>query len=89
MIIRKDNLESIGGPSFLKAAVGKRSFRYFVSRVSMAVANTALAAYSAIVFVLFDFQFMPGLLAELRHNRFDFSGVYLSYSGCFHRMVYT
>lgn len=60
--IRKDNIESIGGPGFLKAAVGKRSFRYFVSRISMAVANTALAAYSAIVFVLFDFQFVPGLL---------------------------
>ena len=64
VIIRKENLESIGGPGFLRAAVGKRSFRYFVSRVSMAVANTALAAYSAIVFVLFDFQFMPGLLSS-------------------------
>jgi amino acid transporter len=63
-ITNKNNLDSVGGPAFLKAAAGKRSFRYFVSRVSMAVANTALAAYSTIVFALFDFQFMPGLLAS-------------------------
>ncbi|HVB11997.1 MAG TPA: hypothetical protein VNE86_02605 [Nitrososphaerales archaeon] len=63
-ITSKNNLDSVGGPAFLKAAAGKRSFRYFVSRVSMAVANTALAAYSTIVFALFDFQFMPGLLAS-------------------------
>lgn len=63
-ITKKNNLDSVGGPAFLKAAAGKRSFRYFVSRVSMAVANTALAAYSVIVFALFDFQFMPGLLSR-------------------------
>lgn len=61
-ILRRNNLDSVGGPAFLRAATGKSSFRYFASRVSMAVANTTLAAYSAIVFVLFDFQFMPRLL---------------------------
>ena len=63
-ILHRNNLDSVGGPSFLKAAAGKRSLRYFVSRVSMSVANIALSAYCAIIFVLFDFQFMPGLLSS-------------------------
>ena len=59
---RKRGLESVGGPSFTRVAVGVRSVRYFVSRVSMWVANTALAAYSQIVFLVFDFDYLPGIL---------------------------
>lgn len=58
-------LDSVGGPSFTKAATGGRSVRYFISRLSMWVANTALAAYSKIVFIVFDFELMPGILANL------------------------
>lgn len=64
LITKRNKLDSVGGPGFLRAAVGKRSFRYFFSRVSMAVGNIAVAAYSAIVFVLFDFQVLPGILAS-------------------------
>ena len=53
----------VGGPSFPRVASGPRSVRYFVSRVSMWVANTALAAYTKIVFLIFDFIFMPQILA--------------------------
>ena len=53
----------VGGPSFAKAAGGTRSVRYFVSRVSMWIANTALAAYTKIVFLIFDFIFMPQILS--------------------------
>jgi amino acid transporter len=56
-------LEGVGGPSFVKVAVGKKSVRYFLSRLSMWVANTALAAYTKIVFLVFDFVFMPSILA--------------------------
>jgi len=59
---RKRGLEAVGGPSFTKVAVGVRSVRYFVSRVSMWVANTALAAYSKIVFLIFDFDYLPRIL---------------------------
>jgi len=59
---RKRGLEAVGGPSFTKVAVGIRSVRYFVSRVSMWVANTALAAYSKIVFLVFDFDYLPKIL---------------------------
>ena len=59
---RKQGLESVGGPSFTRVAVGVRSVRYFVSRVSMWVANTALAAYSQIVFLIFDFDYLPNIL---------------------------
>lgn len=62
LITKKNKLDSVGGPSFLRAAVGKRSFRYFFSRFSMAVGNIAVSAYSAIVFVLFDFEVLPGIL---------------------------
>ena len=62
LIARQENLPGVGGPAFTKLATGTRSVRYFISRLSMAVANTALAAYSAIVFVLFDFQYIPVIL---------------------------
>ena len=62
---RKRGLEAVGGPSFTKVAVGVRSVRYFVSRVSMWVANTALAAYSKIIFLVFDFDYLPGILKGL------------------------
>jgi amino acid transporter len=57
-------LEGVGGPSFTKLAAGTRSVRYFVSRVSMWVANTALAAYTKIVFLIFvlDPPFLPAIL---------------------------
>jgi len=57
--------EGVGGPSFVKLAVGRRSVRYFISRLSMWVANTALAAYTKIVFIVFDFDFMPQILSAL------------------------
>ena len=57
-------LGAVGGPSFTKAATGGRSVRYFISRLSMWIANTALAAYSKIVFVVFDFELMPQVLAN-------------------------
>jgi amino acid transporter len=60
---RKENLGALGGPSFTKIAAGARSLRYFLARLTMFIANTALAAYSAIVFVLFDFQYIPSILS--------------------------
>jgi amino acid transporter len=62
---RRLGLEGVGGPSFVRLAAGKRSVRYFISRLSMWVANTALAAYTKIVFIVFDFDFMPQILARL------------------------
>ena len=56
-------LDTVGGPSFARVASGARSVRYFVSRVSMWVADTALAAYTKIVFLVFDFLFIPKILA--------------------------
>jgi amino acid transporter len=63
-------LGGVGGPSFTKVAVGTRSVRYFVSRLSMWVANTALAAYTKIVFLIFvlDPPFLPAIL-----NAYGFS----------------
>jgi hypothetical protein len=61
---KKENLGALGGPSFTKIAAGSRSMRYFLARLTMFIGNTALAAYSAIVFVLFDFEYMPSILSE-------------------------
>ncbi len=63
-VLRSDALAAVGGPAFVQTAVGVRSARYFVSRLSMAIANTALAAYCMIVFVLFDFEVLPVLLGN-------------------------
>jgi amino acid transporter len=60
---KRENLGALGGPSFTKIAAGARSMRYFLARLTMFVGNTALAAYSAIVFVLFDFQYIPSILS--------------------------
>lgn len=58
-------LDAVGGPSFVRIAAGTRSVRYFLSRISMWIANTALAAYSQIVFVIFDFSYLPGILSSV------------------------
>jgi len=59
----RKGLPMVGGPSFTQLACGTRSVRYFLSRVSMWIANTALAAYSKLVFVIFDIEIFPGILA--------------------------
>lgn len=64
-------LGGLGGPSFTKLACGTRSARYFISRLSMWVANTALAAYSKIIFIIFDFEVMPPVLARLGVSGMD------------------
>jgi amino acid transporter len=62
VIAEEMGLESVGGPSFTRVACGKRSLRYFLSRVSMWVSNTTLAAYSKLVFLIFDLDVLPGIL---------------------------
>ncbi|AKA48220.1 hypothetical protein IX51_02875 [uncultured archaeon] len=58
------NLDSVGGPSFVRSATGPKSLRYFLTRLSLWLANTALAAYSALLFSDFDFQIFPGVLSS-------------------------
>ena len=67
---RSLGLAGVGGPSFTKVAVGTRSVRYFVSRLSMWVSNTALAAYTKIVFLIFvlDRHYLPAVLGALGMN---------------------
>lgn len=57
-------LEAVGGPAFSRGALGSRSLRYFITRFSMWIANTALAAFSSIFFVLFAFELVPTLLGN-------------------------
>jgi amino acid transporter len=58
-------LDAVGGPAFSREALGQRSLRYFITRFSMWIANTALAAFSSIFFVLFAFSVIPALLSGL------------------------
>ena len=60
--VKARGLTAVGGPAFVRAATGTRSARYFIARVSMALANTALAAYCVLVFVVFTFGYLPNLL---------------------------
>ncbi|KAA8923545.1 MAG: APC family permease [Thermoplasma sp.] len=59
------DLNALGGPSFIRTAYGRQSLRYFISRFSMWIANTSLAAFSVIYFVEFTFNVISPLLSEL------------------------
>ncbi len=61
-VLKTNGLPAVGGPAFVRVAVGLRSARYFIARFSMAVANTALAAYCVLVFAVFVFGYLPALL---------------------------
>jgi amino acid transporter len=78
-------LGGVGGPSFTKVAVGTRSVRYFVSRLSMWVSNTALAAYTKIVFLIFvlDPQYLPAILRAYGLSPFFSSLTIYSVAGAF------
>ncbi|MEM3675945.1 MAG: amino acid permease [Thermoplasmataceae archaeon] len=60
-----NEIEAVGGPGFVRASTSERSARYFVSRLSMWIANTALAAFSAIYLVTFSIRIMPSILGAL------------------------
>jgi hypothetical protein len=76
-------LDAMGGPSFTKVASGARSVRYFIARLSMWIANTALAAYSKIVFIVFDFELMPGILANFGITGFAQTAIVWAITGIF------
>ena len=78
-------LEGVGGPSFTKVAAGTRSVRYFVSRVSMWVSNTALAAYTKIVFLIFvlDPQYLPAILNAYGFSSFQSDLIIYTVAGAF------
>ncbi len=59
------DIESVGGPTFVKTATGDKSARYFITRFSLWIANTSLAAFSALYFVTFSFVTFPRILEGL------------------------
>jgi hypothetical protein len=79
----KRGLDAMGGPSFTKLASGARSVRYFIARLSMWIANTALAAYSKIVFIVFDFALMPGILSNFGIYGTEQTAIVWSITGMF------
>ena len=81
--VRLKGMHAVGGPSFVKMAIGPSSVRYFISRFSMWIANTALAAFSAIFFVEFNFQVIPGILTALGYTGLLNSIVVYSITGIF------
>ena len=81
--IRLNKMHAVGGPSFVKMAIGPGSVRYFISRFSMWIANTALAAFSAIFFVEFNFQVIPGILTDLGYKGLLNSIIVYSITGIF------
>lgn len=61
----KNNVDIVGGPGFVKMVTREKSLRYFISRFSMWIANTALAAFSAIFLFTFTFSTLPAILEGL------------------------
>ncbi|SJK85108.1 APC family permease [Cuniculiplasma divulgatum] len=47
---KNNGRDIVGGPAFVREAYGVSSVRYFISRISMWVANSALSAYCVIIF---------------------------------------
>ncbi|MHB1440588.1 MAG: amino acid permease [Cuniculiplasma sp.] len=47
---KSNGRDIVGGPAFVREAYGVSSVRYFISRISMWVANSALSAYCVIIF---------------------------------------
>lgn len=64
-------LDAVGGPSFVRSATGAKSLRYFLTRLSLWLANTALAAYSALLFSDFDFNIFPSVLRGFSIGPFE------------------
>ena len=65
-----NNVEVVGGPGFVKMVTREKSLRYFISRFSMWLANTALAAFSAIFFFTFTFSTLPSILSAIGLSNF-------------------
>lgn len=61
----ENKVEVVGGPGFVKMVTREKSLRYFISRFSMWIANTALAAFSAIFLFTFTFSTLPAILSGL------------------------
>jgi len=78
-------LSGVGGPSFTKVAAGTRSVRYFISRLSMWVSNTALAAYTKIVFLIFvlDPHYLPAILSAYGMSPFMSDVITYTVAGAF------
>ena len=56
-----EKLQISGGSSFVRFGTGTRSVRYFTTRITLWFANTALAAYSVILFFDFIIFIMPSI----------------------------
>lgn len=54
-----NNIEVVGGPTFVRLSTKEKSVRYFIARFSLWIANTSLAAFCAIFFFTFTFQTLP------------------------------
>ncbi len=76
-------LDAVGGPSFVKSSAGVKSLRYFLTRLSLWLANTALAAYSALLFSDFDFQIFPGVLRGFSIGPFEVNAIVIVVIGLF------
>ncbi|MDG6907975.1 MAG: APC family permease [Nitrososphaerota archaeon] len=80
---RQENLSAVGGPSFVGIAVGKKSARYFVARLSSFISNATLAAYSAIAFVVFAVTYIPSIMESYSTSTFVTNAVVYLVIGMF------
>ena len=59
----RNNIDIVGGSGFVRHSTGSKSLRYFMTRISAWIANTALAAYSALLFEQFNLTVINGILS--------------------------
>ncbi|MGP6220073.1 amino acid permease [Caldiplasma sukawensis] len=61
---QENGRDIVGGPAFVRESYGTFSLRYFISRTSMWVANSSLAAYCVIIFFQLLFITVPSLFPK-------------------------
>jgi len=79
----REGIDVVGGSGIVRHSAGHKSLRYFITRISGWIANTALAAYSALLFVEFDFGVMSRMLKGSGISPLDVNFVVLMIAAVF------
>ena len=74
----RNNVDIVGGSGFVSHSTGSRSLRYFITRISAWIANTALAAYSALLFEQFNLTVINGILLNFGYSSLEINIVVIS-----------
>ncbi|MGC8505459.1 MAG: APC family permease [Thermoplasmata archaeon] len=79
----REGIDVVGGSGIVRHSAGHKSLRYFITRISGWIANTALAAYSALLFVEFDFGVMARMFNSYGISSLEVNAIVLLIAAVF------